>query len=670
MRLRLPCFGLLILACCGAAAAQSVGCGSPDGINLYDQTTCGNVSDGLTPLPTVTSGNDANGNPYTLTACPSSNLNPVHAGDTYALANNIGSSLTATCITASFVQPFNLVGEGYTVTGQVNIQQNNMNGMRITDFTINCNGPDTPFPCIYLYPQGALSGLTPLRLDHITAYNSHTNSRNIYVEWDSPSCSGASVGAPCILIDHITSTLPEQGAYPVTYAVQSGGVITYTSNNSLNVGDVPNLTSGGCTSPYNVSGLPVATASPTQFTINLAGSAAGASQSNCNAIVGGRSYNISISGGTASSVDGMIEAKNLNVTIPGDVSAGQGIVMFNVYGAYVHNCEFSTPANSSPTYGGDNSRAILCDAQGEWPAATPCRISNNYLDVNGNRGIRIRATAGLNIFQNYFDHLNLRSEESAAIEIGAMDFGILDVTGSNFYNNTCVIEGGLCVFVTSSKGLVAHDNYVQCGTVNPCGSGSLFADNDVDSTNVSLTNITRPGGSLIATATIQSSDSGPGLTSDYVGTQVNITGASDSTLNCTSCIVLSVPTNLTFTYTSSASASSTVSSASAIMYPNNSGATYNNNSTNIGSLPSPQIFVCPTCTINFGSGLGIANATICNSGTGGGGGNIILSSACGNGTAAPPPPVIMTTNPFYRSTVEHQPQAAGTGAKSPPKPGR
>jgi hypothetical protein len=86
------------------------------------------------------------------------------------------------------------------------------------------------------------------------------------------------------------------------------------------------------------------------------------------------------------------------------------------------------------------------------------------------------------------------------------------------------------------------------------------------------------------------------------------------------------------------------------MYPNNSAITVNNTS-GISALTSPQSYVCPTCSIFFGSGLGLAGLTLCNSGSAGGTGNLVISSSCGS---APIPTIATGKIPMLEVLHQYQ----------------
>ena len=178
------------------------GCGSPDGLTLYDQSDCGNVGDPYEGkgAPKTTSGTDGNGNSHSISSCVT-NLAPA-AGDVYTLTKNIGSDPTAVCLNFGFTGNFYTLNlNGFTVTGQ--IKDNGGFGRTIVNGTINCSVPDGGNTgCINYYPQ-TLTASAQSRFHHLTVHNSTAGSRDMYVEWDN----GKNVYAGCqVRIDHVTLT--------------------------------------------------------------------------------------------------------------------------------------------------------------------------------------------------------------------------------------------------------------------------------------------------------------------------------------------------------------------------------------------------------------------------------------------------------------------------------
>jgi hypothetical protein len=173
-----------------SSGPQQAGCGSPDGLTRYDQSTCGNVGDPY-------EGNGAPKNPTLITACGS--FSPT-AGQVYQVSQNIGSDPTAVCINFGFTgNPYTLNLNGYTVTGQ--IKDNGGFGRTILNGTINCSVPDgSNTGCINYYPQTAKASAQS-RFHHLTVHNSTAGSRDIYAEWDG----GTTAYSGCQLrIDHVT----------------------------------------------------------------------------------------------------------------------------------------------------------------------------------------------------------------------------------------------------------------------------------------------------------------------------------------------------------------------------------------------------------------------------------------------------------------------------------
>lgn len=196
-----------------SSGAQQAGCGSPDGLTLYDQSACGNVGDPYegNGAPKTTSGTDAKGNSYLISGCVT-NIAPKAATDVYTLTANIGSNAAAICLGESFQSsyPATINLAGFTMTGQLNIQTNADGGWIILNGTINCS---LPSGCYYFYPQST-TWTTQSRAHHLTVHNSQAGSRDLYVEWDS----GTSTYSGCLVrVDHVTLN-------PVVSAGRSYGI--------------------------------------------------------------------------------------------------------------------------------------------------------------------------------------------------------------------------------------------------------------------------------------------------------------------------------------------------------------------------------------------------------------------------------------------------------------
>jgi len=185
-----------------SSGSPQAGCGSPDGLTLYDQSTCGNVGDPY-------EGKGAPQNPTPITACGV--ITPTSNGQVFQVKNNIGSSLSQACLSASYPQyAFVLDLGGYSVTGQVNIATNAGSGLTVLNGTLNCNiSSPSDAGCIQIFTGGTAKA--QLRVHHITAENQATGTSNVYVEWDSGQ-STLSAGVPAVRVDHITSSLPAQPA--------------------------------------------------------------------------------------------------------------------------------------------------------------------------------------------------------------------------------------------------------------------------------------------------------------------------------------------------------------------------------------------------------------------------------------------------------------------------
>ncbi len=191
----------LTVAAGASNGPTQAGCGSPDGLTLYDQSTCGNVGDPYegNGAPKTTSGKDGSGNSYLISSCLTTGLSP-NNGDVYTLTANIGSDPTAVCLNFGFTgHSYTLNLNGYTVTGQ--IRDNGGFGRTILNGTINCSVPDNGNTgCINYYAQTPTASAQS-RFHHLTVHNSTAGSRDIYVEWDS----GTSTYSGCqVRIDHVT----------------------------------------------------------------------------------------------------------------------------------------------------------------------------------------------------------------------------------------------------------------------------------------------------------------------------------------------------------------------------------------------------------------------------------------------------------------------------------
>jgi hypothetical protein len=131
----------------------------------------------------------------------------LHANTQYTLSANIGSDLTARCLTLTGPNLVINLG-GHTIRGTLKAAGIDHNGIHIHSGNILCNDNQSSMPgCLYI-GSGASSFRSPIVLDHLAVNNSGTSSsnseRNIMLDFSSISYS--SVTGPNVILHDLTST--------------------------------------------------------------------------------------------------------------------------------------------------------------------------------------------------------------------------------------------------------------------------------------------------------------------------------------------------------------------------------------------------------------------------------------------------------------------------------
>jgi hypothetical protein len=190
----------------------------------------------------------------------------------------------------------------------------------------------------------------------------------------------------------------------------------------------------------------------------------------------GRNYNIVTDGGGHAS----FEAAFNNITCPSDASACQGIQIYNAPYSYVHDNYIVLEQPTYDTVNHESARGILFDSQGKPPAGNSI-AENNYIYVNRNRAVRVRAEYGDVIRNNYFYNIRLPGR-LGAVDIGNGDTAS-DGASAEVYSNMFEILDGNAIVVAGPTNVTAniHDNSVTCYQGN-CSSAGYFILLDVPST--------------------------------------------------------------------------------------------------------------------------------------------------------------------------------------------
>lgn len=194
------------------AAAASTGSGT---LSAYCDSTgtygpCGNPYETNTTWPPSTA--------KSVTACGT--LSPT-SGQYLLVTQNLGSSLSSTCLTIAWTGPFILDLGGHTITGQINIQSNTMGGTIIFNGIVNCSIPDgSTYGCLLAVNDIPLT--SQVRLHHLVVNNAADPGtgavRAVHVETDGnpPVGSGYKVDHVAITVQSAPSSVRSIGINATT----------------------------------------------------------------------------------------------------------------------------------------------------------------------------------------------------------------------------------------------------------------------------------------------------------------------------------------------------------------------------------------------------------------------------------------------------------------------
>lgn len=193
-----------------------------------------------------------------------------------------------------------------------------------------------------------------------------------------------------------------------------------------------------------------------------------------------RTRNIAVDGSTTATAP-PVEAAYNYITCQDNASACQGVELYNAPYSSIHDNYFNLP--TSCTSCTDTPRGIIFDHTSDNSQAY-----NNYFLVLANRGIRVRNSHHINIYNNNFDQV-MAPGRFAAVHIGENDSSLDDDFVYVYGNSFTLGPGGNGVVSAAATDVYVYNNSVSCAN-GDCSGVGYFALGQVPAATYAQTGTT------------------------------------------------------------------------------------------------------------------------------------------------------------------------------------
>jgi phage tail sheath protein FI len=342
-------------------------------------------------------------------------VQPVLGADTNTVAAFLGANdrgpITPTLVT-SWGQYTTLFGtwNNSSITG-------NSNSLPLALYTYFANGGSSAY--VTRVFNGTISSSTATRA--FSDGTSGTPQATLKVSALNPGTWGNNVNVS------ITASTAGSSTATVTAASATGGVVTYTSNNSFTVGQSVTI-SGLSTTAFNLSSVIVASASSTQFTVTNAATGTAVTGANASAVAQSNYFDLTVyqNGSTTGNIVEQWVSLSMNPSDP-----RYAITVISQNSLYIVAADLgstSTGVTRNPNGGSLSTAPLLNQALAggsDGSSAAPSSANSSLYSTALSLYDTIRQSLTLNI--------------PAATDVGTINAAIAYATGSSRSNDVFVI---------------------------------------------------------------------------------------------------------------------------------------------------------------------------------------------------------------------------------------